>query len=107
MAWRSSLGPSYSRCSRSNRVAMAIIQEDLIVLVIAMIQKEGILDTMQIEGKYLEQAKDRIEAEGGKVSLAFTGDPQGKYINITCLFSDEQREEWVRLGMTSQKIGEA
>lgn len=86
---------------------MAIIIEDLVVLVAAMIEKYGVMDTMQIEGKYISGARDRIEKGTGFVSLAFTGDPQGEYINITSLYTDEQREEWRRMGMTSQKMGSA
>ena len=86
---------------------MAIVTEDLIVLTVAMIQKYGIMDTIAVEGKWLQEAQDLIENGGGMVSLAFTGDPQGEFINITCLFNDEQREEWRRMGMLNKKMGQA
>ena len=83
-----------------------ITEDDLIVLTVAMIQKHGVMDTMEIEGKYLEAASKRITNEGdGKVKLAFTSDPQGELINISCLFGQKQIEEWDRMGMG--RIGEA
>ncbi len=86
---------------------MAIVLEDFLVLTVAMIRKYGVMDTMQIEGKWIQEAADVITESGGSVSIVFTGDPQAEFINITCLFSDKQREEWKRMGMTSQKVGEA
>ena len=86
---------------------MAIEEADLVVLTVAMIQKYGVVDTMQLEGQYIETARDMIEKQGGHVSLVFTSDPLGSYINITCLFSEEQRKEWERMGMTNRKMGQA
>lgn len=85
-----------------------INEGDLIVLTVAMIQKYGITDTMQLEGKWLKEAQKLITKRGkGHVTLAFTSDPQGEQVNITCLFEDAQREEWARMGMTNVKMGEA
>lgn len=86
---------------------MAITQDDLVVLTVAMIQEHGIMDTMQIKGTLISEAKDLIEIKGkGHVALMFTSDPAGEYLNITCLFGKEQRDEWTRMGM-SGKMGKA
>jgi len=69
-----------------------------------MIQKHGIMDTMEIEGKWLKEATKKI-GEEGKVKLAFTADPQGKFINVSCLFGQKQMDEWDKMGMG--RIGEA
>lgn len=77
-----------------------ITEDDLIVLTVAMIQKHGVMDTMEIEGKWLKEAADMIENTGeGKVKLAFTSDPQGEFINVTCLFGQKQMDEWDKMGM--------
>ena len=75
-----------------------INENDLIVLTVAMIQKYGVMGTMEIEGTYIEKARDLI-MEDGKVKLAFTADPQGEFINITCLLGQKQMDEWDRMGM--------
>ena len=87
---------------------MAITSDDLIVLTVSFIHKYGIMDSMFIEGEWLRQAVDSITAGGGHVTLAVTSDPQEKGVNITALFTDEQRAEWERMGVTTRtKIGEA
>ena len=74
------------------------------MVTVAMIQKYGVMDNLQLEGKWIDEACDLVKGGDGKVSLAFTADPQGEYINITCLFGDKQREEWSKMGL---KVGEA
>ena len=86
---------------------MAITSDDLMVLTIAMVQKHGYMNTMQIDGKFLERARDLIIAGDGSVRLALTADPQGEYVNVTCLFGKKQMDEGERMGMGRKDIGEA
>jgi len=81
-------------------MAMAITEDDLVVLTVALVQKYGENDTLQLEDKWIGEASTRIEDHGGKISLIFTADPQGKLVNITCIFPEEQRKEWARMGIT-------
>jgi hypothetical protein len=80
----------------------------LIVLTVAMIIEHGGMDNLTVKGESLEQAQEMILNRGdGSVALAFTSDPSGDFVNITALFEKEQREEWKRMGMGLNKIGEA
>lgn len=78
---------------------MAMTSQDLVVLLVAFIQKYGILDTLQIEGKWLDEAVHRITTGDSEVTIKVVGDLQADALNITALFTDAQRAEWDRLGM--------